>query len=113
MHIYEMRRGDRLVLRPSGRLDNRYSRDLETRLLERIDGGETAVVIDFRDLEYISSAGLRVLLVAMKRLELVKGTLCLCALNDHVREVFEISGFFNIAPVHRTLEEALGDDPDG
>lgn len=106
-----MRRGDRLVLQPSGRLDNRSARDLEARLLERIDGGEIAVIIDFRELDYISSAGLRVLLVAMKRLEGVNGTLRLCALKDHVREVFEIAGFLEIAPVHATLEEALGDEP--
>lgn len=57
------------------------------------------VVIDFAALDYISSAGLRVVLMTAKRAKQGKGTLVLCGLQPHVKEVFEISGFLKILEV--------------
>jgi anti-anti-sigma factor len=72
------------------------------------DGGRT-LLIDFTALDYISSAGLRVLLTAAKRLSDAGGALRLFGLNETVREVFDISGFSRIFAVFATEADALGE----
>lgn len=108
MHVYEQRRADTLILQPTGRLDSLTSQDLQTELSQRIGSGDTAILLDLKDLEYISSAGLRVLLLAGKELKAKNGQLSLCALKENVREVFEISGFISLFPVHSSVDEAIG-----
>ena len=108
MHVYEQRRAEVLILQPTGRLDSLTSQDLQTELSQRISGGDTAILLDLKDLEYISSAGLRVLLLAGKELKAKNGQLSLCALKENVREVFEISGFITLFPVHGSVDEAIG-----
>lgn len=78
-----------------GRLDSATAGDLEQVLLPLFAGG-VAVVVDFAELAYISSAGLRVVLMAAKRAKQAGGRLMLCSLSSVVREVFEISGFLKI-----------------
>ena len=90
-----------------GYLDTNTAPDAQTRLDGLIDGGETNILIDFSDLEYISSAGLRVLLITGKRLGSSGGNLRLCNLNETVREVFEMSGFSTIFSVFDHRAEAL------
>jgi anti-anti-sigma factor len=65
------------------------------------------VLLDFSALDYISSAGLRVLLGAAKQLRGSGGTLAMFGLNQSVREVFEISGFSSILSVYKSETEAL------
>jgi anti-anti-sigma factor len=101
MEIVEEREGDVLVLAPVGRLDTTTSRDFEKRLLELVNGGNVHYVIDFVRLDYVSSAGLRVLVMLGKRLPGLSGSLVLSSLSPQVREVFDIAGFtriFNIVP---------------
>lgn len=112
MNVYEQRRGDTLILQPTGRLDRLTSEDLQNELLRRISDGDTVIVLDLKDLEYISSAGLRVLLLAGKELKARNGRLALCALKGNVREVFEISGFISLFPIHGSIDEAL-ENPSG
>ena len=108
MNVYEQRRADTLILQPTGRLDSLTSQDLQNELSQRISGGDTAILLDLKDLEYISSAGLRVLLLAGKELKAKNGQLSLCALKENVREVFEVSGFISLFPVHNSVDEAIG-----
>ncbi|MFW6324259.1 MAG: STAS domain-containing protein [Desulfovibrionales bacterium] len=68
------------------------------------------LAVDFSDLEYISSAGLRGILAVGKKLKATNGTLCLCNMNGMVKEVFEISGFTGIFPVFDSTESALESD---
>ena len=112
MDVYEQRRAETLILRPTGRLDSISSQDLQSELSRRISEGDTSIVLDFKDLEYISSAGLRVLLLAGKELKARDGQLALCTLNNSVREVFEISGFISLFPVYATIDDAI-DMPSG
>ena len=72
-----------------------------------IDAGTSRILIDFEALEYISSAGLRVLLATAKKLKSAGGDLKICSLNDTVQEVFDISGFSSILTVSANPEEAL------
>ncbi|HRD65976.1 MAG TPA: STAS domain-containing protein [Candidatus Competibacter sp.] len=106
MEIQEQFRGKALVMEPAGRLDSLTCREFEARLLAALNGSGT-VVVDCTKLEYISSAGLRVLLVAAKQNRTTGGRLALAALRDNLREVFDISGFSAIFAIHPTVEAAV------
>ncbi|HJU90276.1 MAG TPA: STAS domain-containing protein [Gemmatimonadaceae bacterium] len=91
----------------AGNLDSSTSPEAQ-KALDAVLAGARTVAIDFTDLDYISSAGLRVLLGAAKQLRASGGTLRMFGLNQSVREVFEISGFSTILPVYPSQAEALG-----
>jgi anti-anti-sigma factor len=88
------------VVQVTGNLDTNTAPDMQTCLDELVEAGATRIVVDFATLDYISSAGLRVLLVTAKRMRGAGGTLRLCGLNETVQEVFEISGFSTIFNLH-------------
>lgn len=90
-----------------GQINSANAAALEGKLLPLIDGGVRQLVLDFAGLDYISSAGLRLVLVLAKRLKQESGKLVLCAMQPHVREVFEISGFLAILDVQATRQDAL------
>lgn len=84
-----------LIVSLKGRLDTTTSPLLEEKLKnENIN--EDVVILDFKELEYISSAGLRVLLSLKKKLDAEKKNLEIHSINDVVKEVFEVTGFKNI-----------------
>ena len=107
MHLEQESRDDILILRPSGRLDSSSSPELERLLGEQLDAGCQRLVLDFSGLDYISSAGLRVVLLAGKKLRASKGRMVLVSLQDMVREVFDMSGFLALFAVADTLDEGL------
>ena len=107
MNIYEQRRASTLILQPTGRLDSLTSQDLQDELTRRLSDGDRMIVLDLKDLDYISSAGLRVLLLVGKNLKASNGRLALCALKHNVREVFEVSGFMSLFPIHESIDEAI------
>lgn len=107
MEIGEDKRDGVLVIAPVGRLDVNTSGCLESRLLERVAGGETCLVVDMLRVEYISSAGLRVLLMIAKKLKERSGRLALCALGPAVRQVFELAGFLALFAVEASREDAV------
>ncbi|HLJ65178.1 MAG TPA: STAS domain-containing protein [Stellaceae bacterium] len=88
-----------LAVRPQGRLDSLSGPAFEKELLAHIEGGCRQMVLDFSGLNYISSAGLRVVLVAAKRMKAAGGKLVLASLNAQIHEVFEISGFNRILEI--------------
>ncbi|MFK8252755.1 STAS domain-containing protein [Ancylobacter terrae] len=95
-----------LVVTPVRRLDSASSPAFEEEINARLAGGARDLVIDFSGVDYISSAGLRVILVAGKKLKAAGGRLALAGLRDNCREVFEISGFVALFPVFDTVEAA-------
>lgn len=107
MEIAEERIGNVLVLRPAGRLDGASAASFEKALLAHIDQHPARLVLDLGALEYVSSAGLRAILVSVKRGKAVHCPLLACCLPEHIREVFDLSGFGNVLPIHATREEAL------
>jgi anti-anti-sigma factor len=107
MEMTEERFGKALVLRPSGRLDGTTAADFERTLLARLDPPPTRLLLDLAELDYVSSAGLRAILVAAKRGKSVGCGLAVCRAKDHIREVFEVSGFASVVSLHETLQEAL------
>jgi stage II sporulation protein AA (anti-sigma F factor antagonist) len=108
MQIDEHGAGDVLVVAPAGRIDTTTSDELERTLLARVEGGQRRLVLDLAGVEYISSAGLRVLLRIAKRLREVSGALVLCSMGVAVRQVFELAGFAPLFTVEQTREHALG-----
>ncbi len=99
--------GEVKVVRIEGKLDTQTSPDAQAQLAQLIDQGATKLVVNFEKLDYISSAGLDILLKAAKQLEGNSGELRVCGLNEFVQEVFDISGFTTILTVTKTEPEAL------
>lgn len=107
MEFTEEKRGPVVLLALRGKLDASTAPRLEEKLLALIQAGDKQVIVNGERLDYISSAGLRVLLVAAKRLKPVSGKVVLSCLKAHIKEVFEIAGFTTIFPICATDEEAL------
>ena len=107
MEIIETKQGEASVFKILGRLDSNTSPELEEKISETVGNGTTNMVIDFEALEYISSAGLRIILKTTKDLKRQNGQLILCSMQDYVREVFEISGFDSFLPIVASLDDAL------
>lgn len=105
MKIQENKRGNIVVLELDGRLDASTSGMLEERLFDLMDQGEKNFILDFNQLEYVSSSGLRVLLMAAKRTGSTGGKVVLSSLKEAVKEVLEIAGFCAIFPICTTVEE--------
>jgi anti-anti-sigma factor len=107
MQIKEEKKGEVLILQISEHLDTSTSGVFESRLLGLIERGERKIVVDCSALEYVNSAGLKVFLLAAKRLEPLGGKLVLCALAPSVLMIFEMIGFTRIMKIVPTLDEAL------
>lgn len=107
MNVSIEERGEIRILRIEGRLDGTTMQELESRFLALAESGCARFVFDLTDLIYISSAGLRVMLLAVKKTKAAGGKLALHGLNDNVNEIFRISGFSTIFSLFGTAEEAL------
>jgi anti-sigma B factor antagonist/stage II sporulation protein AA (anti-sigma F factor antagonist) len=99
--------GDCRIIRIEGRLDGITSPQLEREIIRLCDEGHHRLAFELDALEYVSSAGLRVLLLAVKKTRAAGGKIALYGVGDAIREVLEISGFLSLFPVLGTKEEAL------
>lgn len=97
MQIDQLKEGTTLTMKVSGRLDTMTAPQLENEITGHLDG-ITEFIMDFSDLEYISSAGLRVLLVTTKMMK-GKGRFVIRNINETVKEIFEVTGFSDILTV--------------
>lgn len=97
MEIIKTLEGTVLSVALEGRLDTLTAPELENDMKEALEG-VTELKLDFRRLEYVSSAGLRVLLVLQKNMS-KKGSMTIYNVNDQVAEVFDITGFADILTV--------------
>jgi anti-anti-sigma factor len=108
MQIFTSKEKDNLVMEIQGRLDAVTSAKLEQECQVLIDQGEKALVMDLGGVDYISSAGLRAILILARKLNGNGGQIRFCCLKGMVQEVFSISGFNSLFPVFPSLTEALG-----
>ncbi len=95
------------VVEIKGRLDTTNYMALENNLNQMIQNGEHTLLIDCVNLDYVSSSGLRVFLVALKKLNQINGKFVMCNLQENIQEIFEVSGFIGIFKVYKSKEEAI------
>lgn len=107
MDIQTKKEANASVVTITGRLDAVTAPDFERQIAALMADGEARFVVDFEQLEYISSAGLRVLLATSKLLKGKGGQICFANIGGMVLEVFTISGFGNIFQMHNSVAEAL------
>ena len=107
MEIIEEKQGAINIFKLNGRLDSNTSQGFEKKIFQTISDGSKNMIVDFKGLDYISSAGLRVILKATKALKREEGKMLLCDMQDYVKEVFEIAGFDSFLPIVGTMDDAL------
>ncbi len=107
MIIVTTQREGAAIMSIEGRLDGQHAQTAEASFLSLTAEGNTRFVFDFSAMQYISSAGLRVVLVAAKKVRSLQGRLICASMNDQVRDVFEMSGFLSILETADSTEEAL------
>jgi anti-sigma B factor antagonist len=109
LHISEKRVDMIDIISIKGRLDASSSKEVEEKLNGLIDDGNSEILINLEDLEYISSSGLRVMLAALKRVKKMDGNIGVACLKSSIKEVFTMAGFDRIFSIYSTEEEALKD----
>jgi anti-anti-sigma factor len=107
MKIHQTTHDGVTVLAPAGRIDTTTSPALEDAVRGVLDGGTRALLVDFGGVEYISSAGLRVLLVLAKRMRDTGGRVVLCGMGQPVHQVFQLAGFLPLFTIESTREAAI------
>ena len=107
MQIREERNGDVPILSIDDHLDTAAAPALEQKLAELMEGGARRVVIDCSALHYVNSAGLKVFLLAAKRLEALGGKLVVATLLPNVLAIFKMIGFDKIIKTTASRDEAL------
>ncbi len=107
MEITEEIQNDINIYRLKGRLDSNTSQGFEQKLFQAISEGAKNMVVDFKDIDYISSAGLRVILKAFKALQREDGRIILCSMQKYVREIFKMIGIDSFVPTLDTMDDAL------
>lgn len=112
MELSPRRLADTLVLKPAGRIDHANADAFQTKLmpvLAQCAAGKDRLVFDFSDVDYISSAGLRVLMLAAKQAKAQGGTIVMSGLRPLVAEIFDISRFTMVFTIKPSLREALAE----
>jgi len=107
MKILSQKQGHMVKVSISGKMDAVTAPDFESALSGIIAQGELKLLIDLSGLEYISSAGLRAILVVAKELRGKEGEMLFVGLQDRVQDVFRISGFYSIFRIFLTEDEIL------
>jgi anti-anti-sigma factor len=107
MDIKKDKIGTFSVLKIKGRIDTVHSGDLEKEVHQLFEGGEKHLIFNCDGMNYISSSGLRVFLVAQKKAIAMNGKLFLCNMQPAIQDIFRISGFSNLFRIVATQEEAL------
>jgi anti-anti-sigma factor len=95
-----------LILKPSRRIDSSSAKAFEDEASALVDAGSKKVVIDASDLDYISSAGLRVILTTAKKAKAAGGGLTIACARANVKEVLTVSGFDSIFGLHDSVDAA-------
>jgi anti-anti-sigma factor len=107
MTIRTERHGDTFVVSVGGRLDGVTAADYEKTIRELIDNGTTRIVADFDELSYISSAGLREIIVTAKLLQEKSGQFGLANVHGNVLSVFNMCGMEGVLKIHPSVADAL------
>jgi anti-anti-sigma factor len=108
MKMVEAVAEDVTVLEAHGRLDSTTAKEFGDRLIALVQAGRNAIVVDLKNIIYISSAGFRVLLIANRATSEKQGKLALCGITGEVRRLFEIGAFLDQFLICPTQAEGIG-----
>ncbi len=112
MQLLERRVGDALILKAAGRIDRTTADPFKAALqpyLEQCKPGGHVIVLDFSAIDYISSVGFQVLLVAQKRVKSQFGVIALAALQPGVKAIFEIANFSKVIRSFDSVRDAIAE----
>ena len=98
--------GEITILKPNGRIDSQTSPEFETAVTQKLSASKN-VILDFADVPYISSAGLRVVLVIAKQISRTQGKFALVSLRPEIMSVIRISGLGSVLKIFDTPENAV------
>jgi anti-anti-sigma factor len=107
MKIVRQEKDGVICLQIEGRLDAESAQEAETTVRDVLKQGSRRMLFDLSQMEYISSAGLRVILMAVKELRNKQGKVVLCGLTPYVKEIFDVSNFSSIIPITDSVEAGL------
>lgn len=99
MNITKTQNGETTILTIEGRLDTNTSDTLAAKFAALFESGANAIILDFASLVYLSSAGLRVLLTAQKKLSAAGGSMLIKNCSEFIYDIFETTGFTNIMQI--------------
>lgn len=105
MELVQEKINDIKVITINGRIDSQT--DSFSDSMDKAIEGETNILIDCINMDYINSAGLRVFLTTLKKVTSIKGKFNICNLNDSIREIFNIAGFSSIFQIFDSRKDAL------
>lgn len=105
--VKEESRGDILILRISGRLDAISSPKAETLVFNHVNEGRYKLLFDFRGVDYLSSAGMRMLLSVTKKLKTLSGKLVMFSVSSNVMDILKMSGFDHVLEIVQTEEDGI------
>jgi anti-anti-sigma factor len=107
MKIRKSKEGDLLILRPVGRLDSENSPIFEKTIEEAVERGETSLIADLSEITYMSSRGLRTFLGGAKSAKAAGGKLVVCAAQEPVQKVFDMTGVAALFGIFGSYEDAV------
>jgi anti-anti-sigma factor len=107
MNLKEKNTDKAVVIEIEGRLDTTNFSQLEHKVMGHVDAGRINILVDCSDMDYVSSSGLRIFLMSLKKITSLHGQFVLCGLQENIREIFEISGFTSIFKIYDNQEMAL------
>ncbi len=106
MEIADFKKENYTIVEISGRLDTTNYQELEKELQNNLDAGEKNIILDCEKLDYVSSSGLRVFLMFLKKIRELEGKFFICSMQEEIREIFKISGFTSIFDIYENRELA-------
>jgi anti-anti-sigma factor len=107
--LEEQKAGSVTILEVAGRIDSASSPSLHERVGALIAQGSMPLLLDLGKVEYISSAGFRVLLLLARQAGKAGGRFALCALTPKVKQLFDLGGFLDLLPIANTREEGIAE----
>lgn len=107
MEVKVEEKNEVVVVRPQGRLDAASAPQLEQQLQSIIEQGHFKIVLNLANVEYLSSAGMRLMLSVSKKLKNLEGKIVVCSLSDEVMDVIKMAGFHQVLEFYPNEEESL------
>jgi len=108
VELTETHQGRVLIIAPRGRIDSSTAPAFEKQLMERL-AHHSFLVLDFSAVDFLSSAGLRLLILAAKQINQDEGRLILCGVSQPIHDILEISGFLGLIEVVDSRAQALAE----